>query len=428
MLLPNSLRHRRLYEYVEVNSLDYWVNERNYSTAIIADAERIEKINEMINDKMIKCCKDKSVSRELATYNLLDYETSVTKETIVEMVKFTADKFFQSIPDENYYNLDSLLEKNEISYAIVTEKTDIRIIPTRLRIFCEPKIDKAQGTSIKFGEPLVVLHRTADNEWSFVRTYNVEGWIRTEKIAFTTRDKFANYINMSNFLVIISKKEFIKDNYLDMGVKLELKNENEKSYAVNFPARDRKGLLFYQEIDVEKNSGLHRGYLDYSEKNIVAQAMKYYGTPYEWGSTNDGVDCSGLILNVYSVFGFKLPRNSSKQQIMGKDNYRFTGSSRAPKFLASLINRQIYKKNRVLDHDAKAGSILFFPGHVMLYLGKVANKHYVVHSLFKYKKSIGRGKYTEDCPQHVIVSAMEDLRRMNESSFMDSLFSVTTIE
>jgi hypothetical protein len=119
---------------------------------------------------------------------------------------------------------------------------------------------------------------------------------------------------------------------------------------------------------------------------------------------------------VYSAFGFKLPRNSSTQQAAAGNVRFFSGSYR------------IMKINRVLDRT-KAGSIIFFPGHIMLYLGKVANKHYAIHALLKCKKSGGRGKYEEYYPKQVIISALEDLERIkNGTSFIASLVSVTTIE
>ncbi|MDR2077837.1 MAG: SH3 domain-containing protein, partial [Rickettsiales bacterium] len=290
----SDYRHRDLYSYVDANPLDYWKNERSYSAAIMLDKGDIDEINARINSKMIKINEDKGVPGELATYNLLDYRTRLSRETIVDMIKITADKFFENIPDDSYYNFNSLLEENEISYAIAVEKSDIRTIPTDIHTFCSKDVDLTQGTSIRFGEPLIVIHKTADNLWSFVRTYNVMGWIRTKNIAAVSRDEFANYINMAKFLVVISKNELISGKYLDMGAKLELDGESEKFYSVKFPVRDKNGFIYYQKLELEKKPGLHRGYLDYSEKNIVEQAMKYYETPYVWGSADNGVDCSGL--------------------------------------------------------------------------------------------------------------------------------------
>ena len=47
---------------------------------------------------------------------------------------------------------------------------------------------------------------------------------------------------------------------------------------------------------------------------IVDEAENYLGTPYQSaGNTKSGIDCSGLICQVYSKFDIKLPRKSSEQ-------------------------------------------------------------------------------------------------------------------
>ena len=74
---------------------------------------------------------------------------------------------------------------------------------------------------------------------------------------------------------------------------------------------------------------------------LLAEAKKWIGTPYKYGGEDKrGIDCSGLVLNVYkSALDIKLPRNSGEQakycsplqknQLMPGDLIFFaTGSSR----------------------------------------------------------------------------------------------------
>jgi cell wall-associated NlpC family hydrolase len=52
---------------------------------------------------------------------------------------------------------------------------------------------------------------------------------------------------------------------------------------------------------------------------IVNQALTYLGIPYVWGgASRNGVDCSGLVQQVYSALGFELPRVSYAQANTGK--------------------------------------------------------------------------------------------------------------
>ena len=59
-------------------------------------------------------------------------------------------------------------------------------------------------------------------------------------------------------------------------------------------------------------------------------------------SLTDGVDCSGFVQAVYSHFGYSLPRNSYSQSTAGQ---------------------------AVSYEDARAGDVIYYGGHVGIYLG-----------------------------------------------------------
>jgi soluble lytic murein transglycosylase-like protein len=52
---------------------------------------------------------------------------------------------------------------------------------------------------------------------------------------------------------------------------------------------------------------------------VVADAQQYLGVPYVWGGTNPktGLDCSGLVQQVYGDLGIKLPRIAADQATQG---------------------------------------------------------------------------------------------------------------
>ena len=76
--------------------------------------------------------------------------------------------------------------------------------------------------------------------------------------------------------------------------------------------------------------------------NVVNYAKNFLGNPYRWGGTSlpNGCDCSGFIYALYNHFGVGVPR-------MG-----------------------IYKVGKgVCLAEAKAGDVVYYPGHYAMYMG-----------------------------------------------------------
>jgi cell wall-associated NlpC family hydrolase len=80
---------------------------------------------------------------------------------------------------------------------------------------------------------------------------------------------------------------------------------------------------------------------------IVATARSWLGVPYHWAGTTrtGGVDCSGLVMNVYATAGIRMPHLAAAQQAFGR---------------------------RVSAAAAQPGDLVFFgipASHVGIYLG-----------------------------------------------------------
>jgi len=79
-------------------------------------------------------------------------------------------------------------------------------------------------------------------------------------------------------------------------------------------------------------------------KRIVKTALDYMDTQYRWGGKSHfGIDCSGLASMAYMMNGYLLPRDGDKQQEYLKP-----------------IKRE----------EANLGDLIFFPGHVAIYIGE----------------------------------------------------------
>lgn len=77
---------------------------------------------------------------------------------------------------------------------------------------------------------------------------------------------------------------------------------------------------------------------------IARYACQFVGNPYVYGGTSPehGADCSGFVQTIYGRFGISLPRTAGPQSYCGK------GVSLA---------------------EAKAGDLVFYSGHVAIYIG-----------------------------------------------------------
>lgn len=79
-------------------------------------------------------------------------------------------------------------------------------------------------------------------------------------------------------------------------------------------------------------------------QEIANYACKWVGNPYKAGGTSltDGADCSGFVWAVYKAFGYSLPRSSYAQSSAGKG---------------------------VSYSEAQPGDIIYYGGHVGIYIG-----------------------------------------------------------
>jgi hypothetical protein len=112
-----------------------------------------------------------------------------------------------------------------------------------------------------------------------------------------------------------------------------------------------KGMTFsfgsyLTESEVQAYSIPRRYVVPISKRFIpVDLANRFLGVPYLWGGTSDfGFDCSGFTQRLFRFSGIEIPRNSYEQRDASKDVGKLS--------------------------DAVRGDLIFFKGHVAIYLGK----------------------------------------------------------
>lgn len=93
----------------------------------------------------------------------------------------------------------------------------------------------------------------------------------------------------------------------------------------------------------EKQKEWMRREADLRER-LTANARSWIGTQYRWGGkSGEGIDCSGLVFMSYLFEGILIYRDA--------------------------VLREEYPVKRIHPKEAKKGDLLYFPGHVAMYLG-----------------------------------------------------------
>ena len=332
---------------------------------------------------------------------------------------------------------DKVTAHNPLQFGMVLRRTALRAFPTSDRVFNaegNTDLDRFAETALFPTDAIAILHQSRDQQWALVRSFNYTGWVKQADIAIGDKKQVLAYAAKAPFLVVTGatvttaytpELPALSQLQLDMGLRLPLLSaaqtgvmvngqNSAASYIVELPVRGENGQLAFRAALIPLSADVHQGYLPFTENNVLAQAFKFLGERYGWGHDYNGRDCTGFISEVFRSFGFVMPRNSGQQ---GKGSYgtnqRFSEADKAAKF-AALARMQV-------------GDLLYFPGHVSMYLGQVDGQPFMIHDVntLIYQKPNGdlyRGKLNG-----VVVTPLLPLNANAEQSYLDALYAIKSL-
>ncbi len=376
----------------DMQRADYWIGKTVSPDKILMTPKEITEYNKQLTARL-------SPSTEY--FDLLKYGETVDKSSLDNLIRREHD------PAKTYYigetgvtqeqwnayreacNLENIDDSSQVEYGIICSRADVRVLPTADNITNDKGDaghDVLQSTALAVNEPVLVVHRSLDENWLFVIANEHAGWVLQDKVGLCRdRELWLDAQKMKDFLVVTGDEVSVRSVMPDtlpgsflftMGTKLALAEKSEydgvlgnrnilDNYIVKVPVREQSGQLGYQFAAVPLGKDVSRGFLDYTRGNVIRQAFKLLGNPYGWGGMNGGRDCSSMTRDIYLCFGFRLPRDASMQaKIPGKGRI-------------SLKNLSEKERNARL-RSVQPGTILQMPGHVMIYLGCQDQQYYVI--------------------------------------------------
>jgi len=209
----------------------------------------------------------------------------------------------------------------------------------------EPKFRSERLTQAIFNEKVEILDEKED--WSHIKlTDGYLGWTQSNRILEVRKEDIDNFLSKIDYVVsdgiinLYDQAGFKSDilTKLVFNTKLVIGKISEKFAEVICPD-DRKGWI--DKTKINKRSAQKK--VNYSNVGeLIESAKRFIGVPYLWGGkTPFGFDCSGFVQTLFDFFLLKIPRDSKDQMKCGM-----------------LVRRE----------NLRLGDLIFFPGHVGIYL------------------------------------------------------------
>jgi len=277
-------------------------------------------------------------------------------------------------------------QKNRIGRrAITTERTNVRALPTPVHFYLDPRrpgegfpFNYNQNSALHLNVPLYVSHFSKDKKWAFVRASYAFGWVKVRDIAFVD-DAFVRRFKNGRYAMTVKDnlrlytKEGKAVSFVKLGTLFPMAKDGQHYLAAK---RGTKGKALIEKVSVSKPKIIAKKPLPFTAENVARVAREFYGEPYGWGGGYGCRDCSATTRDFLGVFGIFLRRNSSKQAKDGQ----------------SIPLRSIAKKSRKKEIIRKADpfrSLLYVPGHIVLYLGQYRGEPVIMHTYWGIRKKDG---------------------------------------
>ncbi len=364
---------------------------------------------------------------------------SILKSSQADAQYYLGWTYFESTEKATQGDFDKMIENTQnpdaekeqkVLYGIATKRTELRTFPSNIAIWDDPAdsdFDYQYLVGVRVNEPVVITSKSKDGNYYLAKSICCSGWIPADSVAIC-KDKAewisAWDIKKDDALVVWGDKVFTEtsivgantsDLMLTMGTVLELEkdvNPNElidnrstyNNFVVWIPVRNDDGTYSKKLTLISEHKKVHAGFLPLTKANISKVVFSALGNTYGWGGSLYSDDCSGYMRNVYKCFGMELARNTTWQSSMP---------------MAKVDMQYMPKEERIKFLDVLPfGTILYFSGHEMMYLGSQSGKYYVISAVGSIMQP--ENPSVRQRIRSTIVNTL-DVKRANGNTWFDEL-------
>lgn len=209
-------------------------------------------------------------------------------------------------------------------------------------LYSAPELMAEQVDELLYGEEVEIIDELG-GFYKVETDYGYKGWTVKHNLFEKLHD--ANHVIVTPFadLLFEGRNHFQAPITLPRGARVDV-GFSHKEDRYGFCVLPSKRIYYIHKSHIAPLDATEKRSEDDIREAIVATAKEYLGVQYRWGGrTPYGVDCSGLCFNAYRFIGIKLWRDAKIE--MSESLRKITLS------------------------EAKKGDLLFFDGHVAMYIG-----------------------------------------------------------
>ncbi len=300
--------------------------------------------------------------------------------------------------------------------AITIRKVDLKAFPMDEPFYRNPyqigegfPFDYNQNSAYPINMPLTLSHYSRDGKWAFVQGAYAFGWVKANSIAIVD-DNFIKAFKTGNYAVTVQDNTKIYDDKSPVTlVKLGTLFPFDKDGYL-FATKDNNGYAKVERFRATQEHLIAKKPIMFNQENIAKIASQFIDEPYGWGGEYDTRDCSALTIDFFAPFGVFLNRNSGQQ---AKNGYE----------AISIKNLSVEEKKRAIIAYAKPfRSLLFVPGHIVLYIGQYENEPIVMHAYW----GVRQNDWSKLVTGRTIISTTEPGKELNTTRAESQLIQTLT--